>query len=64
MTDIQRTIAHNIGRIRERIATAANRAGRSAANIRLVAVTKYAAAEATRQIALAGLKDLGESRPQ
>ena len=64
MTDVQRIIAQNIGCIRERIATAASRAGRSAANIRLVAVTKYATAEATRQLALAGLKDLGESRPQ
>jgi pyridoxal phosphate enzyme (YggS family) len=64
MTDVQRTIAQNIGRIRERIAAAADRAGRSAANIRLVAVTKYASTEAARAIALAGLKDLGESRPQ
>jgi len=64
MTDVQRIIAQNIGRIRERIAEAANRAGRSASNIRLVAVTKYASVDATRQLALAGLKELGESRPQ
>ncbi len=64
MTDVQRIIAQNIGRIRERIAEAANRAGRSAANIRMVAVTKYASVDATRQLALSGLKELGESRPQ
>lgn len=64
MTDVQRIIAQNIGRIRERIAEAANRAGRSAAKIRMVAVTKYASVDATRQLALSGLKELGESRPQ
>ena len=64
MTEEQRTIANNIGRIRERIATAADRAGRSPENILLIAVTKYADVAQTRCVALAGLHDLGESRPQ
>ncbi|MEK6248386.1 MAG: hypothetical protein N2C12_09420, partial [Planctomycetales bacterium] len=64
MTDVQRTIASNIARIRERIAIAADKAGRSPQNIQIVAVTKYATTEATRQLALSGIKHLGESRPQ
>lgn len=64
MTEEQRIITANISRIRERIRSAAERAGRSAENIALIAVTKYATPAQTRSIALAGLKDLGESRPQ
>lgn len=64
MTDVQRTIASNITRIRERVASAADKAGRSPQNIQIVAVTKYATIEATRQLALSGIKHLGESRPQ
>ena len=64
MTEEQRTIANNIGRIRERITTAAHRAGRSPENISIIAVTKYADIAQTRCVALAGLRDLGESRPQ
>ena len=64
MTEEQRTIANNISRIRERITESALRAGRSAENIALIAITKYADLAQTRLVALAGLKNLGESRPQ
>ena len=64
MTEEQRTIASNIRRIRERITESAQRAGRSAENIALIAITKYANLAQTRAVALAGLKNLGESRPQ
>ncbi len=57
-------IADNIARVRESIATAAERSGRRADDITLVAVTKYVSAEATAAVVAAGCFDLGESRPQ
>ncbi len=50
--------------VRARIAAAAARAGRSAAAVRLVAVTKGHPLERAREAAAAGLADLGESRVQ
>ena len=50
--------------VRGRIAAAAARAGRAADEIRLVAVTKYVEPPVARALALAGCRDLGESRPQ
>ncbi len=64
MTEEQRTIATNISKIRERITESANRSGRSAKDITLIAVTKYANVSQTRSVAHAGLTNLGESRPQ
>jgi pyridoxal phosphate enzyme (YggS family) len=58
------TIAENFATVRERIAVAAQRSGRRAADVQLVAVTKYADLEAIRQLIAAGCLDLGESRPQ
>src|SRR5690606_34038948 len=40
------------------------RSGRSPADVRLVAVVKYASLEDTRAVIAAGCSDLGESRPQ
>lgn len=57
-------LAENLARVRERIARAAARSGRPPEAVQLVGVTKYAPAEVTRALALAGLADLGESRPQ
>jgi PLP dependent protein len=57
-------IADNVTRIRERIAAAAARSGRSADDVLLVAVTKYVAADWIRPLVAAGCRDLGESRPQ
>jgi pyridoxal phosphate enzyme (YggS family) len=54
----------NLARVRQRIATAAERAGRSAEDVKLIAVTKYVDAAIARQLAEGGCHDLGEARPQ
>ena len=60
------TIAENLQSIGERIFDAAHRSGRSAKEIRLVAVTKYSQPSDGVIDALleAGCHDLGEARPQ
>lgn len=57
-------VADNLRRVQERIATAAERSGRSASEVTLVAVTKYVDHELARAVAQAGCLDLGEARPQ
>lgn len=57
-------IVENVVRVRERIAAAAHAAGRDAASIRLVAVSKYVDAATASALLAAGCADLGESRPQ
>jgi pyridoxal phosphate enzyme (YggS family) len=57
-------IAENVAAVRQRIAEAALRAGRSADSVTLVAVTKYVPVEITQLLVEAGCRDLGESRPQ
>ena len=54
----------DVAAVRARLAAAAARAGRSAADVRLVAVTKGHPLERAREAAAAGLTDLGESRVQ
>ena len=63
MTDLSR-VAENLALVRERIAAAAQRSGRAADQVTLVAVTKYAELETIRALVEAGCRDLGESRPQ
>jgi PLP dependent protein len=63
MSPIQR-IAENVARVREAIARAAGRSGRSAEEVRLVAVTKYVGLVEAEALLAAGCCDLGESRPQ
>ncbi|HVU88250.1 MAG TPA: YggS family pyridoxal phosphate-dependent enzyme [Pirellulales bacterium] len=63
MSDARR-IADNLAHVRERIAAAAARAGRTAEGITLVAVTKYAEEASIETLIDAGCHDLGESRPQ
>jgi pyridoxal phosphate enzyme (YggS family) len=58
------SIADNLRRVQERIATAAESAGRRAEEIRLVGITKYVGAGEAAELAAAGCTDLGESRPQ
>jgi len=58
------SIADNLRRVRERIARAAEGAGRSADEITLVGVTKYVGPREAAELAAAGCADLGESRPQ
>lgn len=57
-------IARNVAHVRERIAAAAERAGRAADDVRLVAVTKYVGPAEIEHLLAAGCLDLGESRPQ
>jgi pyridoxal phosphate enzyme (YggS family) len=58
------SIADNLRRVQERIATAAESAGRDASEITLVGVTKYVSVQEGAELAAAGCLDLGESRPQ
>lgn len=58
------SIAENLHRVQERIARAAESAGRRADEITLIGVTKYVGAEEAKQLVTAGCHHLGESRPQ
>jgi pyridoxal phosphate enzyme (YggS family) len=58
------SIEENLGRIRERIAAAAHRAGRSADEITLIGVSKTHPAGAIREAFDAGLRHFGENRVQ
>src|SRR4051794_31913364 len=57
-------IRDNLARVRENIAAAAVRSGRTANHIELVGVTKYVEPKVARLLVEAGLEHLGESRPQ
>jgi hypothetical protein len=58
------SIADNLRHVRERIARAAEAAGRSASDVTLVGVTKYVGVAQAVELVEAGCTDLGESRPQ
>ena len=58
------SIADNLRRVRERIASAAAAAGRDAGEVTLVGVTKYVGVREALELVEAGCSDLGESRPQ
>jgi hypothetical protein len=58
------TIADNLASVRERIARAAQRAGRDPGGIRLVAVSKTMPADAIRAAYAAGQRDFGENYVQ
>ena len=60
----QKAIAANLARVRERVARAAERAGRRAEEITIVAVSKTFPAEAIRAAYDAGLRHFGENRVQ
>ena len=64
MMSIELRIAENYRDVQRRIEAACHRAGRSAADVKLVAVTKYARLEWVRELIAVGVCDLGESRPQ
>jgi pyridoxal phosphate enzyme (YggS family) len=55
-------IAHSVDRVRERIAAAAQRAGRPASDVRLVAVTKTRSAAEVAAAYQAGVRHVGENR--
>jgi PLP dependent protein len=58
------SIAENLDRVREQIASAAAKAGRSANDVELVAITKTHPAEKVREAIEAGESLFGESRVQ
>ncbi len=58
------TIAERIAHVRERVQGAAERAGRSPADVTIVAVSKSVAPQAIEEAAAAGIAHLGESRVQ
>jgi pyridoxal phosphate enzyme (YggS family) len=58
------SIAENIVRVRERIQTAALRAGRDSSEIALMAVSKTFPAPAIREVYQAGIRHFGENRVQ
>ena len=58
------SIADNLHRVQERIARAAESAGRRADEITLVGVTKYVGPNEAAKLSTAGCHHLGESRPQ
>lgn len=60
----RKAIAANLARVRERVARAAERAGRRAEEITIVAVSKTFPAEAIRAAYDAGLRHFGENRVQ
>jgi PLP dependent protein len=64
MPDIVARIAENLRQVREHIASAAVRSGRTGQEIQLVAVTKYVGTAEIRAVVAAGCAALGESRPQ
>jgi pyridoxal phosphate enzyme (YggS family) len=57
-------LADNLAAVRQRIAAAAQRSGRSPDAVRLVAVTKYVSDEVVDELVQTGCCDLGEARPQ
>ena len=56
------SVAENLARVREQIHTAAQRAGRSPDEIKLVAVSKTFPVEAVLEAYAAGARDIGENR--
>ena len=57
-------LKENLDGVKQRIADAAQRSGRNAADITMVAVTKYVDDRVTRSLIECGQTVLGESRPQ
>jgi pyridoxal phosphate enzyme (YggS family) len=64
MNDFAARIANNLAQLRGRIANAAQRSGRTADAVRLVAVTKAVPTDVASALVAAGCLDLGESKPQ
>jgi pyridoxal phosphate enzyme (YggS family) len=64
MNNITTRVAENVQRACERIAQAAQAAGRSVNDVSLIAVTKYGGIAEIEAVLAAGCQSLGESRPQ
>jgi pyridoxal phosphate enzyme (YggS family) len=63
-TKLQSMLAERLAAVEERLRAACLRAGRSRAEVTLVAVTKTATVEAAAALVELGVRDLGEGRPQ
>ncbi len=63
-TDILSLLSDRVRTVRERIAAACARAGRSPDEVTLIAVTKTVPIEIAALMPALGVRDLGESRPQ
>lgn len=61
-TDMASTIAERYQGVKERVALAARRSGRSPGSVLIVAVSKYADLEQVRELIQLGHQDFGESR--
>lgn len=61
---MKRRFTENIKRTQQRITDACRRADRDPANVKLIAVTKYAPLDMIRMLVDVGIQDLGESRVQ
>lgn len=59
-----RILRKNLAAVREKIAAAAARSGRTPPQVELIGVTKYVGSGVARQLIEAGLEHLAESRPQ
>lgn len=64
MAELNQQLSTNLASVRERIAAAAERSGRTPADVSLVAVCKYVSSDLTAAMAEAGCLEIGESRPQ
>lgn len=62
--EIDRTIAARVAAVRERIGSAARRAGRDPARVTIVGASKSATAAAVADAVKAGVIDMGENRAQ
>jgi len=62
--DLRDHCRRNVEAVRDRVAEACRRAGRSPDEVTVIAVTKYAGPEIARLLYEAGCHDLAESRPQ
>lgn len=60
----RRRLSENLKKVRDRIASACDRARRDPQTVRLVAVTKYVEVDVIRQLLELGVTDIGESRAQ
>lgn len=61
---VRARVRENLARVRGRVDEACRRAGRAPADVRIVGVTKYVAADRARLLLESGCIDLAESRPQ
>ncbi len=64
MADNRQRIAENLAAVEQRIGAACCRAGRSRAEVTLIAVTKTVSSDLAALLPKLGVHDLGESRPQ